>query len=76
MAPGRRGWREACRDRVMLTVYVFAQSEGMVPIDDATYGICSRWCAEAWAAEKASAELRRRDRGEAGGRRRFRERIR
>ncbi|MDV6278695.1 hypothetical protein R3Q06_35585 [Rhodococcus erythropolis] len=62
MAPMRRSRGEACRDRVLLTAYMFAQSEGMVPTDDATYQICCRWYAEAMAAEKAFAEQRRQRR--------------
>ncbi|MDV6278227.1 hypothetical protein R3Q06_32700 [Rhodococcus erythropolis] len=58
----RRGRGEAFRDRVMLTGYMFAQSEGVIPTDDATYQICSRWYAEAMAAETAFAEQRRRHR--------------
>ncbi|MDV6278100.1 hypothetical protein R3Q06_31990 [Rhodococcus erythropolis] len=62
MAPVSRGWGEACRDRVMLTAYMFAQSEAMVPTDDATYRVCSRWYIEAMAAENAFAEQRRQQR--------------
>lgn len=76
MTPARRSWRETCRDRVMLTAYMFAQSEGIVPTDDATYQVCSRWYAEALAAEKSFAEQLRRDRIMTGGRRRIWERIR
>ncbi|MDV6278540.1 hypothetical protein R3Q06_34640 [Rhodococcus erythropolis] len=62
MGPVSRGWGEAFRDRVMLTAYMLAQSEAMVPTDDATYQICCRWYAEAVAAEKAFAEQRRQRR--------------
>lgn len=62
IAPARRGRGEAFRDRAMLTAYMFAQSQGMIPTDDATYQICSRWHAEVIAAETAYTEQRRQHR--------------